>query len=203
MGKLPLDVDRLGIDALSLSGHKFYGPKGAGALYLGPRALRAGIQAQMLGGGQENGLRSGTLNVPAIVGLGVAAQLAMDRQEFDAVQANWLARRLFETLAGRLRGINLNGHPVQRLPGALHLTLDGVDAKGLMASVPDVALSDGSACETDRDPDFVLKAIGRPEAAHHSIRCQIGRTTTAAEIDRASELLIAGILRMRAFSGLG
>ena len=200
IGKLPIDVERLGIDALSLSAHKFYGPKGAGALYLGPKALRAGIQPQILGGGQEDGLRSGTLNVPAIVGLGVASQLAIDRQETDAVRTDQLAHRLFDALTGRLSGVTLNGHPRQRLPGSLHLTLEGVDAKGLIASVPQVALSDGSACETDRDPDYVLKAIGRPEAAHHSIRCQVGRTTTPGEIDRAIELLVAGIERMRAFS---
>jgi cysteine desulfurase len=202
VGKLPIDVDRLGIDALSLSAHKFYGPKGAGALYLGKKALQAGVVPQILGGGQEDGLRSGTLNVPAIVGLGVACQLAMDRQEADAARTGRLARTLFDALTRRLPGVTLNGHPRQRLPGSLHLTLEGVDAKGLIASLPQVALSDGSACETDRDPDYVLKAIGRPEAAHHSIRCQLGRTTTPEEIDRAIELLVAGVVRMRAFSGL-
>ena len=202
IGKLPIDVDRFGIDALSLSAHKFYGPKGAGALYLGPKALGAGVAPQILGGGQEDGLRSGTLNVPAIVGLGVACQLAMDRQEADAVRTNELARTLLDALTRRLPRVTLNGHPHERLPGSLHLTLEGVDAKGLIASVPQVALSDGSACETDRDPDYVLKAIGRPEAAHHSIRCQVGRTTTPEDIARAIELLIAGVARMRAFSGL-
>jgi cysteine desulfurase len=203
IGKLPIDADRLGIDALSLSAHKFYGPKGAGALYLGPRALRAAIEPQILGGGQEDGLRSGTLNVPAIVGLGVACQLAMEREETDAVRMDQLARSLFDALRSRLHGVTLNGHPSQRLPGSLHLTLDGVDAKGLIACVPQVAFSDGSACETDRDPDLVLKAIGRREAAHHSIRIQVGRTTTRAEIDRAIELLAAGVERMRAFAGVG
>ncbi|MGO9113534.1 MAG: cysteine desulfurase family protein [Thermoguttaceae bacterium] len=203
IGKLPINVDGLGIDALSLSAHKFYGPKGAGALYLGPKALRAGVTPQILGGGQEDGLRSGTLNVPAIVGLGAACQLAMERQEADAARTERLARTLLHALTSRLPGVTLNGHPQERLPGSLHLTLEGVDAKGLIASVPQVALSDGSACETDRDPDYVLKAIGRPEAAHHSIRCQIGRTTTTEEIDRAIELLVAGVARMRTFSGLG
>ncbi len=201
IGKLPIDVDRLGIDALSLSAHKFYGPKGAGALYLGPKALQAGIEPQILGGGQEDGLRSGTLNVPAIVGLGMASQLAMDRQEADAVRIDRLARTLLDALTHRLPGVTLNGHPQERLPGSLHLTIEGCDAKGLMASVPQVALSDGSACETDRDPDYVLKAIGRHAAAHQSIRCQIGRATTPQEVDRAIELLVAGVVRMRAFSG--
>jgi cysteine desulfurase len=199
VGKLPIDVDGLGIDAVSLSAHKFYGPKGAGVLYVGPGALRAGIEPQIVGGGQENGLRSGTLNVPAIVGLGAACHLAVDRQEPDAVRTRDLGRILYDGLIRRVTGITLNGHPQQRLPGSLHLTLAGVDAKGLMASLPQLALSDGSACETDRDPDFVLKAIGRPDAAHHSIRCQLGRTTTPEEIQRAVELLVAGIERMRAF----
>jgi cysteine desulfurase len=202
IGKLPIDVERLGIDALSLSAHKFYGPKGAGALYLGPKALRAGVTPQILGGGQEDGLRSGTLNVPAIVGLGVASELAIERQEADAVRTERLARTLLAALSGRLPGVTLNGHPKERLPGSLHLTLEGVDAKGLIASLPPLALSDGSACETDRDPDYVLKAIGRPEAAHHSIRCQVGRSSTPEEIDRAIELLVAGIVRMRAFEGI-
>ena len=130
----------------------------------------------------------------------MASQLAIDRQEADAVRIDQLARTLLDALTHRLPGVTLNGHPTERLPGSLHLTLEGVDAKGLIASVPQVALSDGSACETDRDPDYVLKAIGRPEAAHHSIRCQIGRTTTPEEIDRAIELLVAGVVRMRAFS---
>ena len=131
--------------------------------------------------------------------MGAASQLARQRQETDAIRTETLARRLFDALAGRFSGLTLNGHPRQRLPGSLHLTLQGVDAKGLIASVPDVAVSDGSACETDRDPDYVLKAIGRPDAAHHSIRCQIGRTATPQEIDRAIELLAAGIARMRSF----
>ena len=129
----------------------------------------------------------------------MAAQLAMDRQKADALRIDRLARTLFERSTARLPGVTLNGHPRERLPGSLHLTIEGCDAKGLMASVPQVALSDGSACETERDPDYVLKAIGRPEAAHHSIRCQVGRTTTPEEIDRAIELLVAGVQRMRAF----
>jgi cysteine desulfurase len=199
IGKLPIDVDQLGIDALSLSAHKFYGPKGAGGLYLGKKALQAGVTPHILGGGQEDGLRSGTLNVPAIVGLGAAAQLAMARQEADAIRTDRLARTLLDGLTRRLPGITLNGHPQERLPGSLHLSIAGCDAKGLMASVPQIAVSDGSACETEQDPDYVLKAIGRPEAAHHSIRCQVGRTTTPEEVDRAIELLVAGVERMRDF----
>ena len=144
-------------------------------------------------------MRSGTLNVPAIVGLGAACALAAQRQAGDAVHLRALAERLLQGLLRRNEGIMLNGHPEKRLPGGLHLTLAGVDSKGLIASLPQLAMSEGSACETDRDPDYVLKAVGRPDAAHHSIRCQIGRTTTADEIDRAVELLTGGIARMRQF----
>jgi cysteine desulfurase len=199
VGKLPMDVQRLGIDALSISAHKMYGPKGAGALYLGPRALKAGILPQMLGGGQEEGLRSGTLNVPAIVGFGAACELAAGRQHADAAHAAELARLLLEGLA-KVGGVSLNGHPQQRIPGGIHVTIEGVDSKGLIASVPQVAFSDGSACETDRDPDYILKAIGRPEAAHHSVRMQVGHDTTPTEIEAATRLLAAGIERMRAFA---
>jgi len=199
VGRLRLDVDRLAVDALSISAHKSYGPKGVGALYLSRRALQAGIVPQMLGGGQEEGLRSGTLNVPAIVGLGAACDLAAQRQEADAAEARELAGLLLEGLS-RLGGVTLNGHPQQRIPGGVHVTLEGVDSKGLIACVPGVAFSDGSACETDREPDYVLKAIGQPAAAHHSIRLQVGRTTTRADIETAVELLAAGVHKMRAFA---
>ena len=162
--------------------------------------MQAPLAPQVLGGGQEEGLRAGTLNVPAIVGFGAACTLAAARLPDDALQAQRLARRLFEGLTARLDGVTLNGHPEQRIPGGLHLTFDGVDSKGLIASVPELAFSDGSACESDRDPDYVLKAIGKPQSAHHSIRCQIGRTTTPAEIDSAVELLATGVQRMRAFA---
>lgn len=197
VGRLPMDAQRLGIDALSISAHKLYGPKGVGALWLSRRALHSGIVPQILGGGQEERLRSGTLNVPAIVGFGAACDLASQRQVPDATHAKQLADLLWTGLAGQIDRITRNGHPEQRLPGGLHITLEGVDSKGLIAAVPEVAFSDGSACETDRDADYVLKAIGRPEAAHHSVRFQVGRTTTRDEIESAVQLLVAGIVRMR------
>ncbi len=134
-GRLPLDVDRLGLDAVTLSAHKLYGPKGAAALYLGRRALQANLVPQVLGGGQEEGLRAGTLNVPAIVGFGAACTLAAARLPDDALRGKSLARLLLEGLTARLDGVTLNGHPEQRIPGGLHLTFDGVDSKGLIASV--------------------------------------------------------------------
>jgi len=200
VGKLPLDVGRLGIDALSISAHKLYGPKGAAALYLSQAALRRGIVPQILGGGQEDGLRSGTLNVPAIVGFGAACELAARRQADDATRARQLAQQLWNGLTARLDAVTLNGHPQERLPGGLHVTFTGVDSRGLMAAIPELAFSEGSACETEREPEYVLKAIGKPEAAHHSIRCQIGRATTAAQVTTAVELLVAGVQRMQAFA---
>ncbi len=199
IGRLPLDAESIGIDALCVSAHKFYGPKGAAAAYFSRSALQAGVAPQTLGGGQEDGMRSGTLNVPAIVGLGAACALSAQRQVSDATHLCALAERLLQCLLRRNEGITLNGHPAKRLPGGLHLTLAGVDSKALIASLPQLAISEGSACETDRDPDYVLKALGLPDAAHHSIRCQIGRSTTTDEIDRAVELLTAGIARMRQF----
>jgi cysteine desulfurase len=199
-GRLPLEADRLGLDAVTFSAHKMYGPKGAAALYLGKRALQSPLLPQLLGGGQEEGLRAGTLNVPAIVGFGAACALAAARLADDAPRTRCLAHRLLDGLSTRLPGVTLNGHPEQRIPGGIHVTFDGVDGKGLIASVPELAFSDGSACESDRDPDYVLKAIGKPQAAHQSIRCQVGRTTSEAEIDRAIELLVAGVQRMRAFA---
>jgi cysteine desulfurase len=198
-GRLPINADRWGIDAVSVSAHKLYGPKGTGALCLGRRALHAAIVPQVLGGGQESGLRSGTLNVPAIVGFGAACTLADPRLETDAAAARRLGRLLLDGLQAELPGVTHNGHPEQRIPGGVHVTLTGVDAKGLIASTPEIAFSDGSACETDREPDYVLKAIGRPQAAHHSVRFQVGRTTTEEDILAATRILVARVQRMRQF----
>jgi cysteine desulfurase len=200
VGRLPLDVERLGIDALSLSAHKLYGPKGVGALYLSRAALNSGLVPLVHGGGQELGLRSGTLNVPAIVGLGTACSVAARRLEDDAHRARELASLLLEELRRRAPGVSLNGHPTDRLPGGLHVTVDGVDARGLMAAVPQVAFSDGSACETEETRDHVLDAIGRGDRVHHSIRLQIGRTTTRAQVVEAAERLTTGARRLKALS---
>ena len=200
VGKLPIDADDLKIDALTCSSHKFYGPKGAAALYLGPRGLQAGSIPLLRGGNQEGGLRAGTLNVPAIVGFGKAAQLASQRQIDDADRLRNLAERLFEGLQKEVPEIVLNGHPADRLPGGLHITLPGVDAKGLMAAVPHVAFSDGAACDAEDDPDYVVKAIGKPEAAHCSIRLQVGHTTSESDIQTALIYLLQGICAMKAFA---
>jgi cysteine desulfurase len=199
VGRVALDAAALPLDAVTFSAHKMYGPKGAAALFLSPRGLRAGGTPLIRGGGQESGLRAGTLNVPAIVGFGEACRLAAERQAADAVRCRALAGRLYDALKSRFPAIRLNGDPQARLPGGLNMWIPGIDAKGLIAAVPEVAFSDGAACDANDEPGYVLKAMGRPKAAHCSIRLQIGRETTENEIDSAAELLTAGIRRLERF----
>jgi cysteine desulfurase len=199
VGKMPINVADQHIDALTISSHKMYGPKGIGALYIGPGGLQSGRVPLVRGGGQERGLRAGTLNVPAIVGFGEASRLASRRQLDDSRHTRYMAGLLHDILEEQFPEIRLNGHPENRLPGGLHLTLPGIDAKGLMAVVPEVAFSDGAACDAEDDPDYVVKAIGKPEAAHFSIRLQLGRETTEAEIKIAVEHIVRGIHAMKTF----
>jgi len=198
IGKVELDVGRDGIDLLSLSAHKLYGPKGVGALYV-RRELQPLIAAQIDGGGHERGLRSGTLNVPGIVGLGVAAKLATAGQAEEAERLRALADRLLDRLRDGVEGIELNGPRVDRLPGNLNLRFPGVDAEALIANCPELAISAGSACSAATPtPSHVLTAIGLDQdAAEESVRIGIGRPTTSAEVDRAAELLIAAAHRIR------
>jgi cysteine desulfurase len=192
VGRQPIDVEGIGIDALSISAHKMYGPKGIGALYLSRFAIKAGLVPLIDGGGQEYGFRSGTLNVAAIVGFGAACELAAKRMFEDATRLRKLAVLFMDELRGRLSDFELNGHPVDRLPGGIHLTFEGVDSRALIAAVPQVAFSDGSACETGHEPDHVIGQLGKREAAHCSIRIQIGRMTSRAEVVRSAELIAAG-----------
>ena len=198
VGKVDLDVGRDGIDLLSLSGHKLYGPKGVGALYV-RRDLQPLMAPQIEGGGHERGLRSGTLNVPGVVGLGVAAELATAGRAEEAERLRALADRFLRRLREELEGVELNG-PAERLPGNLNLRFPGVDAEALIANCPELAISAGSACSAATPtPSHVLTAIGLDqEAAEQSVRIGIGRPTTGPEIDRAADLLIAAVSRIRA-----
>jgi cysteine desulfurase len=198
VGKIDLDVGRDGIDLLSLSGHKLYGPKGVGALFV-RRELQSLVAPQIEGGGHERGLRSGTLNVPAIVGLGAAAELATAEREEAAERLRRLADRFLQGLRERVDGVELNG-PTERLPGNLNLRIPGVDAEALIANCPQLAISAGSACSAATPtPSHVLTAIGLDqEAAEQSVRVGIGRPTTEAEVDRAVELLAVAADRIRA-----
>ncbi|MDB9316054.1 aminotransferase class V-fold PLP-dependent enzyme [Spirulina sp. CS-785/01] len=189
IAKIPLDVDAMQIDLMSLTGHKIYGPKGIGALYLRRRNPRVKIAAQLHGGGQERDIRSGTLYPPQIVGFGKAVELGLEMMEEEAERLQGLRNRLWEQLQS-LDDIYLNGHLSQRLPGNLNVSFAGVDGSALLLGLqPTVALSSGSACSsTATTPSHVLTALGRSEAlAYASLRFGIGRFNTAEEIDRVAE----------------
>ncbi|HMA15516.1 MAG TPA: IscS subfamily cysteine desulfurase [Kiloniellaceae bacterium] len=198
VGKLPLDVAALGIDLLSISGHKFYGPKGIGALYV-RRRPRVRLEPLIDGGGQERGLRSGTLPTPLCVGLGATAAIAAEEMEAEDQRISALKTRLLEGIRGRLSGVSLNGHATQRIAGNLNLAFEGVDAEALMRAMPGLAVSSGSACtSTAVEPSYVLRALGLPEArARSSIRLAVGRFNTEAEIDAAVEELATQVARLR------
>jgi cysteine desulfurase len=196
-GKIAVDVRALGIDLLTLSGHKLYGPKGIGALWLRRRPPLV-LEPLLHGGGHERGLRSGTLPVPLCVGLGEAARLAAEEREAEAQRARALRDRLWQRIAREIPGAELNGHPEQRLPGNLNIALP-VEASALLAALPGLALSTGSACTSDvPEPSHVLRALGLDRArALGSIRIAIGRPTTPTEIERAADLLAAAAARLR------
>jgi cysteine desulfurase len=202
LGKLPLDVEALGVDLLAITAHKLYGPKGAGALWVRGKGPRVRIAAQMHGGGHERGMRSGTLNVPGIVGFGRACALAAAALHSEAAAVARLRDRLHHGLTSRIEAVTLNGHPTERLPGNLNVSIAGVEGDSLMAALPDVAVSSGSACTSATlEPSHVLRAIGLDdEAAHASIRFGVGRFTTEADIDYAVERVAQEVERLRALS---
>jgi cysteine desulfurase len=193
VGKILFNVNQLNIDLASISGHKLYGPKGVGALYV-RRRPRARITAQIDGGGQERGMRSGTLPTPLIVGLGEAAAIAQREMTQESIRLTHLRQRFLARIRGLVPGIELNGDPERRLPGNLNLSFPGTNATDLMAACPGVAVSSGSACSSaELEPSYVLRALGfSDERAAASIRVGIGRMTNEAEIDRAAVLLAAG-----------
>ena len=200
VGKIPLNVEALGVDLLSLSAHKMYGPKGVGALYVRSRQPRVRLQAQIEGGGQEHGRRSGTLNVPGIVGLGKAGELCREELETESIGLAQLREELYQGLVNHLEGIRLNGHPQERLPGNLNLSFAGVDGTSLLMALRDVALSSGSACTSgSTSPSHVLKAIGLSDVlAHASLRFGLGRFTTGEEINYVVERVVAEVKQLRA-----
>jgi cysteine desulfurase len=197
-GRLPIDVGRLGIDLLSVSAHKMYGPKGSGLLYVHPR-LRAGLLPLQFGGGQERGLRSGTLPVHQIVGLGAACDFAAAEGREESVRLTALRERLWQAL-GAIPGVLLNGHPTERLAGTLNVAFPGVEGESLLFALPELALSSGSACSSDSDePSYVLRALGHDvQTAQGSLRFSLGRFTTPAEIDAAAAAVAREVARLRA-----
>jgi cysteine desulfurase len=200
-GKLPLDVERLGVDFLSLTAHKFYGPKGIGALYV-RESTRPRIAPIQFGGGHERGLRSGTLPTHQIAGFGMAAALARAEGKNDAAHARDLASRLWRELEP-VPGAILNGHPEQRVPGLINVSFPGVEGESLITGLADFALSSGSACSSaSREPSYVLRALGRDtELAQSSLRMSLGRFTTAAEVDAAATAIRAEVARLRTLAG--
>ena len=195
-GKIEVRVDELHVDLLSLSGHKLYGPMGIGALYV-RRGLR--LQPLVYGGGHEGGLRSGTLPVPLCVGLGAACALAGECMQDDARKQETLRDHLWERLSGEIGGIWLNGVARPRLPGNLNLGIEGVPSQELLAAVPELALSSGSACTSAvPEPSHVLAALGlSPDRALECLRICLGRGTSRAEVDRAADLLVERVAKLR------
>lgn len=200
VGKIPVKVDGLGVDLLSLTAHKLYGPKGVGALYVRMGSPRVRLVPQMDGGGHEKGRRSGTLNVPGIVGLGKACELSGRLMAPEAARLVALRERLRAGLFVRLDHLHLNGHPTQRLPGNLNVSFDFVDGEALLLSLKEVAVSSGSACTSaTMQASHVLRAMGiGDELAHTSIRFGLGRGNTEEEVDYACERVVDEVTRLRA-----
>lgn len=203
LGKIPIDVDKMNISLMSLSGHKIYGPKGIGALYM-RRRPRVRVQPQMNGGGQERGIRSGTVPTPLVVGFGAACELAMKEMEYDDGRIKALQERLLSGIRGKLDGVVVNGSVERRYAGNLNLSFAYVEGESLLMGLKEVAVSSGSACTSaSLEPSYVLRALGVDEdMAHTSIRYGIGRFTTEEEIDRAMELTIKQVVKLREMSPL-
>ncbi|MBK1691513.1 IscS subfamily cysteine desulfurase [Ectothiorhodospira mobilis] len=201
-GKLPIDLGALPVDLMSFSGHKIYGPKGIGALYV-RRKPRVRLEAQMHGGGHERGLRSGTLPTHQIVGMGEAFRIAAEEMEAEAARLQALRERLWSGLA-QMEEVYLNGHPERRVAGILNCSFNFVEGESLIMALRDIAVSSGSACTSaSLEPSYVLRALGRDdELAHSSIRFSLGRYTTEAEIDHTVELVRAAVGRLRDLSPL-
>lgn len=203
-GKVPIDVEAMGIDLLSASGHKIYGPKGVGCLYVRRRGPRVRCEPVLHGGGHERGMRSGTLNVPGIVGLGAAAAIAKADMAAEAVRLKNLRDRFWTGLSTQLDHIYRNGDPVHSLPGTLNVSFAYVEGESLMMGFSNIAVSSGSACTSaSLEPSYVLKALGVGEdLAHSSIRFSLGRFNTAEEVDQATRQVVGTVRRLREMSPL-
>ncbi|MBV6624942.1 MAG: aminotransferase class V-fold PLP-dependent enzyme [Rivularia sp. (in: Bacteria)] len=199
IGKIPLDVQRMNIDLMSLTAHKVYGPKGIGALYVRRRNPRVALASQLHGGGQERGIRSGTLYTPQIVGFGKAVEIALQNQVKENKFIAQLRQNLWEQIS-QLEGVYLNGHPTQRLAGNLNVSVEGVDGSALMLGLQSImAVSSGSACSsTNTAPSHVLTALGHSQKlAYASVRFGIGRFNTVEEINRVAEHFVSTVKSLR------
>jgi cysteine desulfurase len=204
VGKIPVSVREMNVALLSVSAHKLYGPKGVGALYVSRRDPMVRLREQIHGGGHERGLRSGTLNVPAIVGFGIACKIASDEMQQEALRVTALRDRLWQKISQNLEGVHLNGTMEQRLPGNLNVSFERVEGESLIMSLQDIAVSSGSACTSaSQEPSHVLRAIGvSNEMSHGSIRFGLGRFTTDDEVDYVAQRIIDSVTRLRQL-GLG
>ncbi|MCI0641517.1 MAG: IscS subfamily cysteine desulfurase [Gemmataceae bacterium] len=202
VGKIPIDVEALQVDLLSLSGHKMYGPKGVGALFVRRRNPHVRLEPLLDGGGHERGLRSGTLPVPLVVGLGEACKLCGNEMPEEAKRCRALRDRLWQGLNENREGLFLNGHPEERLPGNLNVSFAQVRGEALLMALKNIAVSSGSACTSASvEPSYVLRALGVPDdLAHSSIRFGVGRFTTAEEIEFAIKEVTQTVQRLRLMS---
>lgn len=204
VGRIPVDVNAWNVDLLSLTAHKIYGPKGVGALYVRRKSPRVRLSPLILGGGHERGLRSGTLNVPGIVGFGKAADLVVELLPEESARVKKLRDRLWNRFVTELDELKLNGHPEHRLPNNLNVSFAYVEGEALMMAMPEICVSSGSACTSaSLEPSYVLKAIGvGVDLAHSSLRFGLGRFTTEAEIDQAAIDTIKAVRKLREMSPL-
>jgi cysteine desulfurase len=204
VGKIPVNVDQMNIDLLSLSGHKIYGPKGIGALYVRRRNPRVRLAPILFGGGHERGMRSGTLNVPGIVGLGEACAIAQREMADEAQRTRELRDRLHKGLQAELDELYLNGHPTERLPGNLNISFAFCEGESLMMGIKEIAVSSGSACTSaSLEPSYVLRALGvREDLAHTSIRFGLGRFTTTQDVDQTIQKVVLAVKKLREMSPL-
>ena len=204
VGKMPVDVERDGIDLMSWSGHKIYGPKGVGVLYVRRRKPRVRLEAIQDGGGHERGMRSGTLNVSGIVGFGKACEICRAEMDEDAQRLLKLRTKLEHQLTERLEVVQINGHAEKRLPHLTNISFGFVEGESLMMGMKDIACSSGSACTSaSLEPSYVLKALGvGDELAHSSLRLSLGRWTSEEEIDYTIDAIVKAVEHLRSMSPL-
>ncbi|MBV8051754.1 MAG: IscS subfamily cysteine desulfurase [Acidobacteriaceae bacterium] len=202
VAKIPIDVNKQNIDLMSIAGHKIYGPKGVGALYVRRKDPEVNLSALIDGGGHEHGMRSGTLNVPGIVGLGKACAIASEEMPKEACHLAGLRNRFRDKILAAIPNVHVNGSMEQRLPGNLNLSFGGVEGESLMLGLDGIAVSSGSACTSAKvDPSYVLKAIGcDDELATSSIRFGLGRFTTEGEVDYVADRVIQTVRQLRELS---
>ncbi|CAG8585586.1 1918_t:CDS:2, partial [Racocetra persica] len=203
IGKIPLDVNEMNIDLMSISGHKIYGPKGVGALYV-RRKPRVRVEALQSGGGQERGLRSGTVPTPLVVGLGEACRIAKEEMEYDDKRVKKLSQRLVDGIMAKVQHVVRNGDPSSGYPGCVNLSFAYIEGESLLMALKDIALSSGSACTSaSLEPSYVLRALGADDdMAHSSIRFGIGRFTTEEEIDFVVNKVAQHVDKLREMSPL-